>query len=221
MKVLRYLALVSFAAGLVLLIAGFIIQRGDGDKASADVVSASATATNTPTDTPTNAPSPTATPTPFNGAVARMKLPRFNVDSAIEEIGLLPGNQLDTPHNPHNTGWYNIYDKPGFHGNAVFSAHVDYFPNILGPFKNLAKSEIGDDVVVVMENGLEYKYRIIRKQRYDANTIPMGDLISAPDKPTDKEWITLITCGGEFRQTQANGAGEYLQRDVVVAERYQ
>lgn len=223
MKILRYLAVGTFAAGLVLLVAGFIVTRGGDDKKPADepFVSVTATPTNTPTETPTNAPSPTATPTPFDGKVTRMKIPRFNVDSVIEEIGILPNNQLDTPHDPLKTGWYKIYDKPGFLGNAVFSAHVDYFPNIIGPFNKLKNSEVGDEIVVIMENGLEYKYRVIRKERYEAATIPMGDLIWPNEKPAGKEWITLITCGGEFRATQPSGAGEYLHRDVVVAERFQ
>ncbi|KAA0231985.1 class F sortase [bacterium] len=132
---------------------------------------------------------------------------------------MLPSNQLDTPHDPLKTGWYYIYDKPGFRGTAVFSAHVDYYPNIIGPFNKLKNSEIGDDIVVVMENGLEYKYRVIRKERYDVATIPMGDLIWPTNKPADTEWVTLITCGGEFRSATPGGPGEYLHRDVVVAER--
>lgn len=48
----------------------------------------------------------------------------------------------------------------------------------------------------------------------------MGDLISAPEKPAGAEWITLITCGGRFRAyLDGGGPGEYLDRDVVVAER--
>jgi sortase (surface protein transpeptidase) len=104
----------------------------------------------------------------------------------------------------------------------VFSAHVDYFPNIRGPFYNLHLLDAGDEVVVVMDNGTEYLYRLIRKVRYPEETIPMGDLIRPPDKPAGSEWVTLITCGGRFQPYQGgNGAGQYLDRDVVVAERVQ
>jgi sortase (surface protein transpeptidase) len=227
MQALRSLALLSFLAGLVLLVVGFAFNSKDDPTARASTTPVtfeiSAPPTPTPRDTPTplppEAPTPTPTPAPYDGAVARLKIPRFGVDSAIETIGLLPGNTLDTPHNPHNTGWYDIYDKPGFGGNAVFSAHVDYFPNILGPFNKLSKSDLGDEIIVTMENGLEYHYKIIRKARYNVDSIPMGELIWPPNKPGEVEWITLITCGGEFRATSSSGAGEYLQRDVVVAER--
>lgn len=226
MQLLRSLALVSFVAGIGLLLIGFACSSGDGEGEAADdgFTPLAATATPTPTQTSpgttqTATAVPTATPTPFDGAVARLRIPRFGVDSAIEAIGIKPNNELDTPKNPHNTGWYNIYDKPGFGGNAVFSAHVDYFPNIKGPFNQLAKANIGDEVVVVMEDGTEYVYQVIKRERYRVETIPMGDIIWPKDKPADVEWITLITCGGEFVQTSSNGAGEYLHRDVVVAER--
>ncbi|MDZ7729105.1 MAG: class F sortase [Dehalococcoidia bacterium] len=179
-----------------------------------------ATETATPSATASPTETPTPTPTPYAGAVDRLQIPRFNVDSDIEAIGLIPGtNQLDTPHDPHNTGWYEIYDRPGWRGNAVFSAHVDYFPNIRGPFYNLARMELDDEVVVVMDNGERYTYEVIRKQRYTVSGIPMGDIIWPDDRPEGEEWITLITCGGEFRATSPSGAGEYLHRDVVVARR--
>ncbi len=228
MQALRSLALFSFLAGLVLLVVGFVSNSKDGpvaaDTSSTPVtfeITAPPTPTPraTPTPLPPDAPTPTPAPPPFDGAVARMKIPRFGVDSAIEAIGLLPNNVLDIPKDPLKTGWYNIYDKPGFGGNAVFSAHVDYFPNILGPFHKLSKTDLGDEIIVTMANGLEYHYKIIRKARYNVDSIPMGDLIWPQNKPAEVEWVTLITCGGEFRATSSSGAGEYLQRDIVVAER--
>ena len=187
---------------------------------------ATATATQppatTPTRTPTEVPSPTATPRPFDGAVLALRLPSLDVEAGIEDIGLLEGtNQLDVPHDPNNVGWYDIYDKPGFGKNAVFSAHVDYWPNIRGPFYELTEMEHGDEIVVVMEDGREYVYEVFFRERYNVNTIPMGDLIWPPDRPEDEEWITLITCGGEFQAYSADGSGpgQYLHRDVVVAKR--
>ena len=73
-----------------------------------------------------------------------------------------------------------------------------------------------------MDNGTEYRYRLIRKARYDEQTIPMGELIWPPNRPAGSEWVTLITCGGRFQAYEGgNGVGQYLDRDVVVAERVQ
>lgn len=217
MKALRLLALVSFVAGLSLLVAGFITSRESDDPKRAEPPPEF---TSTPTPTPaTVTATPTPTPPPFDGNVARFVIPKLGVDAEVEAIGLLPDNVLDTPSDPHDVGWYYIYDKPGFGGNAVFSAHVDYWPDIRGPFYELSTLKAGDEVVVVMENGTEYRYRVISYKRYPVDSIPMGDIISAPDKPENVEWITMITCGGRFQQLHPSGWGDYLDRDVVVAER--
>ena len=228
MRALTAASLALMAAGVSVLALGF--ARWSGDDATAHPFSPvevrpSATTTDAAEQVATSTPvaAATPTPTPYPGAVARLQIPRFEVDSAIENLGLIPGqNQLDVPKNPLNTGWYEPYDRPGFGGNAVFSAHVDYFPNIKGPFYNLHKLEAGDEVAVVMDNGLTYRYRLIRKQRYEEATIPMGELIWPTDKPNGSEWVTLITCGGRFRAYPGgNGSGYYLDRDVVVAERFE
>jgi sortase (surface protein transpeptidase) len=225
MKVLRVFAVVSFLAGVALLAYGFV-RSGDDDNAAAPeaVETYDIRVTLTPSPTSTGATDPTATPTPYDGAVARLKLPSLDVDSAIEVIGVKANNEMDVPHDPLNTGWYDVegWGKPGHGSNSVFAAHVDYYPNILGPFNKLKNLQPGvDDVVVVMDNGTEYRYRVIRSARFPVSEIKMGELIWPEEKPEGAEWITLITCGGDFVSAQPGGPGEYLHRDVVVAERYQ
>ena len=119
--------------------------------------------------------------------------------------------------NPDNLGgWYQYgaYTKQSFKGNIVFSGHI-YYHNVPAPFVNLARSQIGDDVTVVMEDGREAKYKVIQKNRYNRDTIDMALVIWPKNKPEDKEWLTMITCGGALDST----GQEYVDRDVVVAER--
>ena len=222
MRLLPYIAIFVFVAGLSLLVAGFAFSN---ESASAPAATAApfdhrTPAEATPTDAPTDVPTvtPTATPVPFDGPLARMLAPEVGIDNAIEEIGKT-GNQLDTPKDAVNkVGWYYIYDKPGYGGNAVFAAHVNYnFKN--GPFANLAKVKPGDQISIQMDGGPTYTYSVIFYQRYDVDKIPMGELIDAPQKPAGDEWITLITCGGRFQATEPNGLGHYLDRDVVIARR--
>jgi hypothetical protein len=226
MRVLPYLAIFTFAAGLSLLLAGWFFSPGETAPAPpAAVTGFDARPTVTPTATPTNVPSPTPTPAPFDGRIARMISPALGIDHAVEEIGILPNNQLDTPRDAVNgVGWYYIYDKPGFGGNAVFAAHVNYNRKP-GPFVNLANAKPGDQITVQMENGPAYVYEVFFFQRYYVNTMPMGDLIAGvvggQTRPEGEEWITLITCGGRFVANQPGGFGEYLDRDVVVARRVQ
>lgn len=220
MKKLRGLTLLVLVAALSFAV--LAVACGDDDaEADNPAPTEAPTQTPVPTRTPTETPAtPTATPTPFDGPVNEIRIPRFDVVSEIEEIGMVPGqNQLDVPKNPHATGWYYIYERPGFGGNAVFSAHVDYYPNIKGPFNRLAEMEEGDEVIVQMANGEEYRYEVFSNVRWHVNEIPMGELIDANDKPDDEEWITLITCGGEFVASSPGGPGQYLHRDVVIARR--
>ncbi len=221
MRVLPYIAIFTFVAGLSLLVAGFAFSNDEPGAASPEPVATfdlRPTVADTPTPLPTDVPTPTPTPLPFDGPLARMVAPSVGIDHAIEEIGIT-NNQLDTPKDAVNkVGWYYIYPKPGHGKNAVFAAHVNYnFKN--GPFANLAKIKAGDKITVQMDGGPAYTYEVIFYQRYDVATMPTGDLITAPTRPENEEWITLITCGGRFQETQPNGLGEYLDRDVVIARR--
>lgn len=217
MKLARHLSLAALALGAFVLVIGVACSGSDDSGATptasgpTDTPTSEATATNTPR------PTPTATPTPFDGKVARMKIPRFNVDAPIEELAINARGELDTPKDTNRSvGWYYIYAKPGFGGNAVFSAHV-YYHSLPAPFVSLARSVVGDRVSVVMENGTEYVYEVIANDRYHRDTIDMGAIIWPKAKADYDEWITLITCGGELDST----GQEYVSRDVVVAKRTQ
>lgn len=224
MKVLPYLAIFTFVAGLSLLVVGFAFSNTDAAPPTSRPVAAfdlstPVIPTGTATTPPLDAPTATPTPEPFNGEVARIQLKRLGIDHPVEEIGILPNNELDTPKDAlGKVGWYYIYDKPGFGKNSLFSAHVNYnFKN--GPFARLSEAEPGDEIIVQMEGGPTYTYSVFRFQRYDVDTIPMGEIIWPEQRPAGEEWITLITCGGRFVATQENGLGQYQDRDVVVAKR--
>ncbi len=234
MKLLRALAVLCFGAGVFLLAIGFACSSGNNKSPAAREFDASPTDTTTPTATLEPTKTPTPTPTPFDGKVARMAIPSLKVDYPIEELGVKqPQNELDTPHDATGKiGWYYIYPKPGFGTNAVFSAHVNYNGKD-GPFANLYKAQEGDLITVTMDGGPVYTYKIFRLKRYvidiqyspgrdPERVIDMGKLIDPPDRPPDKEWITLITCScgaGRVINVNAQGYGECVDRDVVVAER--
>jgi sortase (surface protein transpeptidase) len=224
LTILKRAAIGVFAVGAALLVAGLAAtaMRSDGSEAAPDPTpTAEATATRTPTARPTATGTPvppTPTPTPFAGNVARFQIPQFNVDSEIEILGLDAENRLEDPEDPHATGWYDVYGRPGWGGNSVFAAHVDYFPSIRGPFYNLIDMEVGDEFQIVMADGTIYVYELLTYERYEAANMPMGDLIYATNKPAGEEWITLITCGGTLVRDYEGGPGHYLHRDVVIAK---
>ena len=184
-----------------------------------------ATRTAAPSEVPTEQPTAGAEATPYDGELALMRIPSLGVEAPIEAIGKIPGaNKLDVPQ-PRNVGWYDIYDKPGSGTSALFSAHKDWArDNIRGPFYALAELEDGDLVIVVMDDGREYVYEVFFQRRYAARDMPMHDLIWPHEaeneellRPAGEEWVTLITCGGDFIPTEDDGSGYYVHRDVVIA----
>lgn len=183
-----------------------------------------ATPTAAPNEVSTEQPTLAAEPTPYDGELALMRIPSLGVEAPIEAIGKIPGaNKLDVPR-PRNVGWYDIYDKPGFGTSSLFSAHKDWHPDIHGPFYALTELEAGDLVIVVMDDGREYVYEVFFQQRYVTRDLPMHDLIWPHEaeneellRPADEEWVTLITCGGDFIPTEPDGSGYYVHRDVVIA----
>ncbi len=239
MRILPYLAVATFIAGVAMLVVGYAYSSNSQPQPAQGnyFTPTPAPPTDTPTPLPTDAPTPTPTPPPYDGAIARFEIPKFKVDTGIEALSVLSNNELDTPHNPLNVGWYDstikpsgpyLGAKPGFGKNALFAAHVNYYglpPGKL-PFNHLKELQANDEIDVVMDNGLTYKYSVYSIRTFNVSDIKMGELIDAVGLDPNKEWITLVTCTDTGPSVPVNpndpsGPVEYLNRDVLVAERVQ
>lgn len=207
----------------VLLIAGGTVYAlaSGGDEAAKQVqavqISTSTPRPSTPTATPTPPPTPEPTPPPYDGAIVRLSMPRLGIDHYIEPVSVI-NNEMQAPNDGvYAIGWYPDYTKPGFGQNSVFSAH-ETWNRSQGPFYSLHLAVPGDEIVVTMDNGIEYRYAVMTNVRYDAYSIPMGEVVWPSNRPKGEEWITLITCGGRIVYNDT-GYGDYLDRDVVQARR--
>jgi LPXTG-site transpeptidase (sortase) family protein len=199
-------------------VVGAAVLGATGSESRERILPARAAETEIATTVATESPTPQPTPTPepteevSEAPLARFHIPRFGVDAPTIPIGSFPtddgGWQLDTPDDPVSVGWYDFTAKPG-HGNAVFSAHVDWYDGEKGSFWALKDMEVGDEVIVDLSDGTRIVYKVTFKQQWTVQDIPTGDLIA----PTAEDQVTLITCGGEW-----NGS-EYLARVVVIAKR--
>ncbi len=233
----RRLALNAAARRFVALLAGFAFLLGmfgaghllataaeafERDHAPTPVPTLAAVVTSTPTPLPTKTPTPPPTPTPTPlppDYVARVRMPSLGIDHYVIRLGVI-NNQMQSPDadGVRAIGWYPEFATPGRGGNAVFSAHETWeFQH--GPFYALRQAKPGDEVTIDMTSGARYRYVVTSNRRYDANAIPMGEIIWPSTEPPGEEWATFITCGGRFVATGPNGLGEYLDRDVVVARR--
>lgn len=152
-------------------------------------------------------------------AVARLVIPSIGVNAGIERVGVDAAGTMEAPDDGvRNVGWYNAWATPGAGGgNTVFSAHETW--NLQrAPFYSLRLLEVGDTLTVVMRSGAEYRYVVANNRRYQADAMPLGQIIWPSARPEAEEWATFITCGGRYVRT-ANGYFEYLERDVIVARR--
>ncbi len=153
---------------------------------------------------------PVAKPELFTGTISRIRIPRISVDAPIQEKGVTADGTMESPNGPNDVAWYGFTAKSGLGGNAVFSGHVDYINHGPAVFWDLKKLQDGDEIEVVLLDGVVLQYRVSAIQTYGVDDIPMQEVLA----PTATESVTLITCGGQF------AAGSYSQRLVLRATRF-
>lgn len=137
----------------------------------------------------------------------RIQIPSIDVDTAIEQVGVLENGQMGVPVDENQVGWFEPGVKPGSKGNAVVAGHVD---SKTGPavFYELDQLKTGDDVTIIDETGNTLRFRVTKTESYDTSNAPIEAIFGA----TSNRNLNLITCSGTF------GDGGYDQRYVVYTE---
>ena len=212
--------LVSAAVLFGLVLGGFFggdSFDGPGDaEAFGDPVAASI---------PQPSPTPAIQP-PSDSPIERILIPGYEVDAPVIVLGLDEDNVMESPDEPCDVAWYDFTSYPGFGSNAVFSGHVDWFnlgsqgcrcdsPGGCGGaggavFWDLKNMVMGDLIEVRLQDGTVYQYEVISRRQVSGAS-DFSEIVSA----TEKEIITLITCGGSFDANR----GHYNDRVVLQAER--
>ncbi len=136
-------------------------------------------------------------------------IPTGGANADIIQIGVTKEGRLDVPPNFVQAGWYKYGPIPGQMGSSVIDGHVDNGGKIPGPFKNLKKVKVGDDIVVTMSNGKDLHFTVTNASVYPTNNFP-GDVVFHQE---GKAYLKIITCHGTFIPSQDT----YNQRLVVTA----
>lgn len=170
-------------------------------------------------------PPPPLSDTPIVDGLPAMRMvaPGLEIDHYITPVAVVDG-QMMSPEGEHASyaiGWYPSDDTwefgvPGEAGNVVFSAH-ETWNKMQGPFFNLHRAHVGDDIYLVMADGERRHYQVHSVTRYSVETIPMSRVLWPRNRPEAEEWLTLYTCGGEILY-DASGFGTYFDRDVLMAK---
>jgi hypothetical protein len=96
---------------------------------------------------------------------APLEIPnKAGVQSRILPVGVDATNELKTPQNIFDVGWYEGSAKPGSYYSALLlNGHVSG-PTKPGFFAKLQKLAVGDIVTVECGDGQQFNYRVISKE---------------------------------------------------------
>jgi LPXTG-site transpeptidase (sortase) family protein len=168
---------------------------------------------------PTAAPLAEAEPAPGPLPV-RLIIPRLYIDAPVITETLDENRIPQVPDRPDQVGWFDFSAAPGAGSNAVFTGHVDWQTEdrvpIPGVFYRLREMKIGDVIDVTLEDGSSLRYRVTGNV-----AIPYDDPnVVRVMNPTDRDVITVITCGGSWiKDPRKPNGGNYSHRIIVRAER--
>lgn len=152
-------------------------------------------------------------------APVRLHIPRLYIDAPVNTMGLDENRVPQVPDRPDQIAWYDFSAPPGRGSNAVFSGHVDWQTRqgdpIPGVFYRLREMEIGDTIDLTLADGTRLEYRVTGNV---ATPYDDPNVIKAM-QPTNRDVITLITCGGTWlRDPSQKFGGNYSHRIIVRAE---
>lgn len=148
--------------------------------------------------------------------VYRMIIETIGVDAPVATYGLDEQAVPVVPTGPDAqqvVAWYDFSAKPGTGSNAVFAGHVTWNGDAV--FRNLDKLQEGDVVKLRDNQGAEIVYRVKSNVAVDPNDPESVKVMY----PTEKDEVTLITCGGDYFETNDPIAGgDYTQRIIIKAD---
>ncbi|MBR3132290.1 class F sortase [Candidatus Saccharibacteria bacterium] len=138
-------------------------------------------------------------------------------NARILEMGVNTKGELDTPRNVFDVGWYNGSGKPGQGGTMIIDGH-NGGPHVYGIFKRLPDLVNGDVITVERGDGVVYRYKVVENVSILLSEADSYMKTAGRSPEEGKESVTLITCTGEWSQTQGTYLSRQFTRAVLVEE---
>jgi LPXTG-site transpeptidase (sortase) family protein len=140
-----------------------------------------------------------------------IQIPSIGVDARVLQLGVKANNELATPTNIHDAGWYTGSSKPTDKAGAILiDGHVSG-PTKRGVFYDLKKLKAGDELTLERGDGVKLTFAVTRTKTVKVEEVDMGEMMRS-DVPA-KLALNLITCGGSF-DVKSN---EFASRVLVFA----
>ena len=142
---------------------------------------------------------------------ARLEIPKLNINTAIEDVGLASDGSMDVPKGPDDAAWFDLGPRPGETGSAVIDGHSGYKNNAPAVFDSLYKLQKGDDIYVQSADGTTTIFVVQGFRNYD----PTANAENVFNSNDGKAHLNLITCSGDWN---AN-AQTHSKRLVVFTDK--
>ena len=146
-----------------------------------------------------------------NSGPVRLKIPRINLDAAVEHVGTAPDGAMDTPNGPDDVAWFDEGPLPGGKGSAVIDGHSGWKDGRAAAFDNLYKLHTGDKITVEDGTGTTTSFVVREIRSYD----PKADDREVFFSSDGKSHLNLITCEGVWDAVSKS----YSKRLVVFADK--
>ncbi|MBC7746456.1 class F sortase [Pedobacter sp.] len=136
---------------------------------------------------------------------------KLGVNARVHQLGVDSNNELQTPNNIYDTGWYDNSAKPGDAGGAILiDGHV-HGPTQPGVFYKLKTLVAGDIIKLERGDDTVYTFKVVKSQTYPVDNVDMNAAIVSA--VPGKLGLNLMTCTGSVNtQTQS-----YNERLIVFA----
>ena len=145
------------------------------------------------------------------GLPIRLKIPKINVDAAVDYVGLTADGAMDVPKGPTTVAWFDLGLRPGEIGSSVIDGHSGYKNNRPAVFDSLYKLQKGDEIYVQGADGTTTTFVVQSFRNYD----PTANAENVFDSNDGKAHLNLITCSGDWN---AN-AQTHSKRLVVFTDK--
>lgn len=142
------------------------------------------------------------------GFPVRISIPKINVDTVIENVGVTANGDMEVPTNTTDVGWFAPGPRPGERGSAVISGHVTGLDGKAGVFVDLHKLKVGDTFSIFDDKEATFTFIVRKIQLYDPGYAE--NVFSQ----SDSTYLNLITCDGEWD----SATNSYTKRLIVFAE---
>lgn len=112
---------------------------------------------------------------------------------SVEQVGLDSSGNMGVPSNVYDAAWFNQMPRPGDHGDAVMTGHLDWYGVPCAAFCYLTSVWVGMDIYVDREDGSTVHFVVDGYNYYPANAPPAWLYTTTGDAQ-----LSLITCAGDF-----------------------